>query len=435
MNPLSKFILLISFSGALLLALPLHSQVVNPKTVAKEKGTERINNKIEEGIEEGFHKLEEGLGSILKKNSKGEESEAEENEGEEYDTALNAETDKAKSSQQQQKLESYTQYDFVPGDQILLFEDFSQDAIGDFPAIWTSNGGGEVKTINLANGKWFHMNVEESVFCLNKAIAFPENFILEFDLIPNADYEEFEMTLYEDPENDELDTDLYPGEKGIHFNINTDYGGGWSTKGYFDDQWLEGSSQKNVVVKENVNHVIIWVQKRRVRIYHLGAKVLDMPTNMPPGVKLNRLRFACWNGETKPFVSNLMITTASPDTRSKLLNKGKLITYGIYFDSGKDFVKPESYGSVKEIATVLNENPEVKIKITGHTDSDGDNALNLDLSKRRALSVKNYLVKEFKVDSGRIETDGLGESQPIDKNNTPEGKAKNRRVEFIKLNN
>ena len=119
--------------------------------------------------------------------------------------------------------------------------------------------------------------------------------------------------------------------------------------------------------------------------------------------------------------------------RSKLLTEGKLISYGIYFDSGKDVVKPESYGSLNEIANVLKENPSLKIKIIGHTDSDGDDAMNLDLSKRRAVNVKLALVKDFGIDAGRIETDGMGETQPIATNNSAENKAMNRRVEFIKL--
>lgn len=70
--------------------------------------------------------------------------------------------------------------------------------------------------------------------------------------------------------------------------------------------------------------------------------------------------------------------------------------------------------------------------IIGHTDADGNVADNLTLSKRRAASVKAVLVSEFKIDASRIQTDGKGQSEPIDKNNTPEGKANNRRVEFIK---
>lgn len=120
--------------------------------------------------------------------------------------------------------------------------------------------------------------------------------------------------------------------------------------------------------------------------------------------------------------------------RSKLLTEGKLVTHGILFDVGSDKIKPESYTTLKEIATVLKENPEVRVKIIGHTDSDGSDAANLELSKRRAASVKNALSKDFGIDASRMETDGKGESQPIADNKTQEGKANNRRVEFIRLN-
>jgi len=99
----------------------------------------------------------------------------------------------------------------------------------------------------------------------------------------------------------------------------------------------------------------------------------------------------------------------------------------------KDVVKPESYGTLKEIAGILNEVPDVKVKIFGHTDSDGADAANLDLSKRRAASVKAELAKSFGVKADRLETDGLGETKPVAPNDTPVNKALNRRVEFIKL--
>jgi outer membrane protein OmpA-like peptidoglycan-associated protein len=87
---------------------------------------------------------------------------------------------------------------------------------------------------------------------------------------------------------------------------------------------------------------------------------------------------------------------------------------------------------LKEITGVLGENADLKVTIVGHTDADGDDASNLDLSKRHAAAVRNALVSEFKIDAARMDTDGKGESQPIDKNDNPAGKANNRRVEFIK---
>ncbi len=103
------------------------------------------------------------------------------------------------------------------------------------------------------------------------------------------------------------------------------------------------------------------------------------------------------------------------------------------FDVNSDKIKPESYGALKDIANVLNENADVKVKIAGHTDADGDDKSNVDLSKRRADAVKNMLSKEFNINADRMQTDGKGEASPIDVNTTTVGKANNRRVEFIKL--
>jgi outer membrane protein OmpA-like peptidoglycan-associated protein len=108
------------------------------------------------------------------------------------------------------------------------------------------------------------------------------------------------------------------------------------------------------------------------------------------------------------------------------------VTRGILFDVNSDRVKPESYGALKQIAGVLTEEADLKVQIVGHTDSDGDAAQNLDLSKRRAAAVRAVLAGEFGIAESRMETDGQGESQPVDKNETREGKANNRRVEFIK---
>jgi outer membrane protein OmpA-like peptidoglycan-associated protein len=177
-------------------------------------------------------------------------------------------------------------------------------------------------------------------------------------------------------------------------------------------------------------HIAIWVQKTRVRLYQNETKLFDLPKAFNlPGVKMDRLRFE----DGALMVTNIRIAVGAPDTRNKLMTEGKLVTYGIYFDVNKDVVKPESYGTLKDIAAVLNENPTVKVKIIGYTDSDGDDKANLDLSKRRAAAVKNELSKTFSVDVSRIETDGMGEGQPVAPNDTPSNKALNRRVEFVKL--
>ena len=110
-----------------------------------------------------------------------------------------------------------------------------------------------------------------------------------------------------------------------------------------------------------------------------------------------------------------------------------LVSYGILFDVNSDKLKIESFPTIKEIANVLKENPTVKIKIVGHTDSDGADDLNLSLSKRRSESVKNELVKTFGIEELRIESEGKGEMIPVAPNDSAVNKAKNRRVEFIKM--
>jgi outer membrane protein OmpA-like peptidoglycan-associated protein len=177
-------------------------------------------------------------------------------------------------------------------------------------------------------------------------------------------------------------------------------------------------------------HVAIWVQKTRIRLYQDQNKLFDLPKAFPTDcLKPDRLRFE----SGAAMVSNIRIAVGAPDMRNKLMTEGKLVTYGIYFDVNKDVVKPESYGTLKDIAAVLNEVPDVKVKIVGHTDSDGADAANLDLSKRRSASVKTELAKSFNVNADRLITDGMGESQPVAPNDTPVNKALNRRVEFIKL--
>lgn len=415
---------------------------LNVKDKLKEKSTNRAETRIDEGIDKGIDKIEEGVGKLFKKkktktleNTEEEQNNAED-KSEKENNASDSQTDKpAKTSQ---TLQSFTKYDFVPGDKVIYYEDFSQDAIGDFPALWSTNGGGEVKTVNIASGNWFHMNKQDAVFCYTKQIAFPQNFIMEFDIIPDGEFANgYALTFYEEKESKEMDDGLYPGIRGLHVSFDNEH---WWTKGYNNeisgsDGWIEGESRTNPVVEGQANHVIIWVQNRRLRIYHQGAKVLDMPTNIFAGSKFNRLRFSGCNTSSTPtpYVTNLKVTTAAPDTRSKLITEGKLVSYGIYFDVNKDVVKAESYGTLSDIAKTLKENPNVKIKIVGHTDSDGDDAKNLDLSKRRATSVKNALSTDFGIDGSRIQTDGKGESEPISPNTTTEGKAKNRRVEFIKL--
>lgn len=406
---------------------------IDVKGKIEEKSTQRANDRTDQGIEKGLDKLEEGVGNLFKKKDKKKKEE----KTEETQTSENTETTKvAETPKPNNKIESFTKYDFVPGDQILFFDDFSQDAIGDFPALWTTSGSGEIRTITQHPGNYLYLNSKDKVYNLMKDIALPNNFIFEFDIIMTAGDEgstnaNAHFTLYNSDKSEFLDDDLYPGTKGVHVLMSES---SWDITSYKEGatEVLSGSTSIAPISLDHLCHVIVWVQGRRLRIYHDGKKAVDLPTILYENTNANRLRFSLWGCSGLPYVSNIKFTTAAPDTRSKLITEGKLISYGITFDSGKDIVKPESYGALNDIAKVLKENPTVKIKIVGHTDSDGDDAKNLDLSKRRAANVKNSLVKDFGINADLIQTDGKGETQEVAPNTTSEGKAKNRRVEFLK---
>jgi flagellar motor protein MotB len=414
---------------------------IDVKGKIKDKVTERADRITDEAIDKTLDAAEESARDAVDGKDEGEEGAAEEGEENEEQpakakkVAKEQPTEAKANVQEQQTLTSSSKYDFVPGDKILLFEDFSQDAVGDFPALWTTNGSGEVKTLNLYPGNWFNMLAADMRYQLQKPIALPENFIFEFDVIPvrQPDYTDasFEFGFFY-ADNDELNNDIFPGNGGVKITCSEE---NWEVRGYDEGavNATDGTTMIAPIQKDKLNHIIVWIQKRRVRIYHLGQKAVDLPTALYAGQKLNRLRFSLWSCGAFPYITNLRFTTASPDMRSKLLTEGKIVCYGIYFDVNSDKVKPESYGSLNEIANVLKENPAIRISIVGHTDSDGDDAKNMDLSKRRAASVKNELSKTFGIDAARMETDGKGESQPVASNDIPANKAKNRRVEFIKL--
>lgn len=111
---------------------------------------------------------------------------------------------------------------------------------------------------------------------------------------------------------------------------------------------------------------------------------------------------------------------------------GKFVTRGILFDVNKATIKPESMGVLNTVAKMMKEHTDLNFRIEGHTDSDGPDDYNLQLSEKRAAAVKEALIG-IGVDASRMETKGIGEGVPVSDNRSPEGKANNRRVEFIKI--
>jgi outer membrane protein OmpA-like peptidoglycan-associated protein len=117
---------------------------------------------------------------------------------------------------------------------------------------------------------------------------------------------------------------------------------------------------------------------------------------------------------------------------AELADKGRAEVYDIYFDFASDQLRSESEPVLQEIAEALSRNAAWVLRVEGHTDSIGGAGANLDLSKRRAASVKQALVRQFGIDPDRLNTGGFGASRPKDTNETLEGRARNRRVELVR---
>lgn len=340
----------------------------------------------------------------------------------------------------------YSKFDFIPGEKILAFEDFSQDAVGDFPARWNTNASGEVVNLSGAASKWLMLN-NTGVYMPEYINNLPENFTLEFDVVCNPGFRYSSSPLFfaiaslKTPKDYVVWQEGWGGRKGfLTWILPTSSTGKTGKAGYryYNDNGEDGGEKETARFHEpakNKVKVSIWRQKARVRVYLDEEKIVDIAKALNPG-DYNALVFSLNTAKTAPdqyFLSNIRLATGAPDTRNKLLTEGKFVTTGILFDVNSDRIHPSSYAVLKEIAAALQEDAKTKVRITGHTDSDGEIAANKLLSEKRALAVKKALEEEFNIAADRMQTAGKGETEPVADNKTGEGKAQNRRVEFTKL--
>ncbi len=117
----------------------------------------------------------------------------------------------------------------------------------------------------------------------------------------------------------------------------------------------------------------------------------------------------------------------------ELSSKGSIALYGINFDVDKSDIRPDSESVLKNIADALKSVPEMKVEVGGHTDNTGSAKHNQKLSEARAEAVRSALVSRFDIDGGRLTSKGYGDTKPVAGNESTEGKAKNRRVELVKI--
>lgn len=391
------------------------------KQKAANKATEKVDKSVDKTVDPPSGKTEKETAETT-------------NDKAEQDTTKNETAVPA-------SIKAYSKYDFVPGEKVIGFEDFSTGSIGDFPAGWNTNGAGEIVTVEGKQGRWLWLT-KPGVFIPEFTDKYPEDFTFEFDLVHGVPFggASINFVIAELTNREALqgwNTSPHTFKAGFYVTDSRQKEGSVSTEIRKNSTTLSANQVYTELMSDKYNpvHVSVWRQKERVRVYVNQEKIWDIPKAIAPDAKLNAIFFPLH--EAYPgnefYIGNLRLAVGAPDTRKKMLEQNKWVTHGILFDVNSANIKPESYGTLKEMANVLKEYTDLKVKIIGHTDADGKDADNLDLSKRRAASVKAALAKEFSIDESRMETDGKGESEPIDKNDSPAGKANNRRVEFIKL--
>jgi outer membrane protein OmpA-like peptidoglycan-associated protein len=315
--------------------------------------------------------------------------------------------------------------DFVPGEKTVFFDDFS-DMPGDAPpphwkvrdGMTELRTGGNVRQLTLTNS---------DVVLSPNLKGLPRNFTMESTLkFENLGTQQKVLWYYKDKEGYEV----------LRIDTLLQYNGDYIVELHSGDprqsQERIGKGQAKIDEKQPAE-LNLWVQDGRVRVYVNGARLIDV--NQTEATPIASVEFAIGLDDTPNAAIGLRrvrFAESAPDMSKTIMSAGRYVTHGILFDTDSDRIKPESAPVIKKVAETLQANSSLKLLIEGYTDSSGDATHNMDLSKRRADAVKAVLVSQFGIDESRLTTNGLGASKPIASNDTPQGRAENRRVEFVK---
>lgn len=403
---------------------------------AERAAKETIENRVER---ETAEKTDAALDSVLEPGSKGKKppSIPETIPNAETDTSDNDKETKIANTEKEPGLTIYSKFDFVPGEETIFYDGLEKDFVGDFPSNWDTDSNGEIVLID--GEKWFKLSPTSSyVPLLDK---FPENCTIEFDVLTQGiDNKTSSTALFK-----LIFSDVQGLKKGKTYGfVELSPCQFIPSPGYLA-KYINGSQDYFKPVGQDYrNHlnnkkarISIAVNQTRLRLWLNELKLVDIPSFLPDdginGFKIYLTdAFRGENNKDQIFIRDLKISEAKMDLRKQLIQHGSVSTNGILFESGSATIQPQSMGVIHQIYQVLQQDGTMNLKIVGHTDADGDDATNMQLSQKRAESVKNALVSVYGIPTDRLKAEGMGETKPVADNTSSEGKAKNRRVEFIK---
>lgn len=334
-------------------------------------------------------------------------------------SSTNSTSTSAQTSDGTDTYKPYANYDFVPGDSIVFFDDFSDDQDGEFPTHWNLNKGqailnmvGKDEAFAITQGNY--ATVSPRMKNDNKSYL-TSGFTIEFDYFSNPGYGP--MIRFHNATSTCGD---------MHFGCNGTVASSYFAKDFSSD--FPGNAGD---LKGKWHHAAFILKNGTVKCYVDQYRVLVMPNiDFAP----TWLEFGGIGDQTNPILfKNVRIASGgNMNTIGKKFTDAKIVTHGINFDVDKATIKPESMGTLNMIMKVMNNNPDLKFEIDGYTDNSGDSKHNMELSQQRADAIKAQLIS-MGIDASRLTTKGEGATNPVSTNDTPEGKANNRRVEFVKV--
>ncbi len=393
-----------------------NSQIIDPKKETEKESTKRVNRKIDKGIDKGLDKLEDGIGGLFGKKKNNDKTETEPQQ--QAEQAGQTENTRAGGVEDEKPALVWAKYDFVPGDKVIFEDNLLEEENGEFPSRW-----------DLTRG-----NVEIAEFGGETVIMFRDGSptIVPFMKNPGEDYL---------PDVFTIEFDLYCGDNNFVAHLydrKNQKSGSPTGYTYFNIKYNQMDMGKASSRLTEINpekrrwiHVAIAYTDGKLKGYIDETRLINIPRLDfdPKGLSLHS--YHCSNNNLY-YIKNIRIAEGGVKYYDRVLQDGKIIATGIRFDVNKATLKPESMGIINEITQLMKDHPELKFSVEGHTDSDGDDKSNQTLSENRAKKVMQTLVS-MGIDSNRLTSKGWGESKPMDSNDNPEGKANNRRVEFLKM--
>lgn len=327
----------------------------------------------------------------------------------------------------------FRNFDFIPGERVVFFDDFGDTDVGEFPRKWTLKGplggGNPLEVVSLgdkrylasrAAGKDNEQPPSRVYLRLKGGDDLPEKFTIEFDAVlgHEANAEAEKRYLVHLLSND--GANLEEGEPG-----NLAFSG---------KEIVSPNTRSEVAASDGRLHrVSIGVNGTFVKAYVDGDRVINDPDGLERPVKwigLTLYSDGGWSQDRFMF-TNFRLAQGGKDIRSALDTDGKIVAHGIHFDTGSDRIRPESASTLRAILELLEADPALRFSVEGHTDNQGGSTVNQPLSEKRAAAVKGWLLAKG-IAPDRLAARGWGETKPLSSNDSPEGRANNRRVEFVR---